>query len=121
MTAARPAKRSMLLRCYFEPRSNRQISAGRYTVRRKRPRRHKERVHLADVVIDDRLATLEPERLDQLADALARQLGIIIEQPMDLVLKWTSLDAAGSRRYACGVADRNATLIVFRPSSTVGR
>src|SRR5215207_5456390 len=54
----------------------------------KRPRRRREQwPHLAQIVIDDRLAALEPELGDQLADALARQPRISLEQPMDLVLK----------------------------------
>jgi hypothetical protein len=54
----------------------------------KRPRWWREqRLDLMQVVIDDRLAALEPERRDQLSDPLARQLGIGLQQPVDLVLE----------------------------------
>ena len=51
------------------------------------PRRRKQRPHLAQIVIDDRLAALEPERRDQLPHPLPRHLRILLEQPMDLVLE----------------------------------
>jgi hypothetical protein len=54
----------------------------------KRPRwRREQRPHLAQVVIDDRLAAIKPQRRDQLPDALARQLRIGLQQPVDLVLE----------------------------------
>ena len=54
----------------------------------KRPRRRREqRPHLAQVVIDDRLAAIEAQRRDQLPDPLTRQRRIAVEQPMDLVLE----------------------------------
>src|SRR5215213_1463607 len=54
----------------------------------KRPRRRREqRADFAQVVVDDRLAAIETELHDQLADALPRQLRIRPEQPVDLVLE----------------------------------
>ena len=49
-----------------------------------RPRRRpKQRPHLAHVIIDDRLDAPIAQRLDQLADPLARQLRIVLQQAMD--------------------------------------
>src|SRR5215208_1715854 len=54
----------------------------------KRPRRRREqRADFAQVVVDDRLAAIETELHDQLADALPRQPRIRPEQPVDLVLE----------------------------------
>ena len=54
----------------------------------KRPRRRrKQPPHLAQIVIDDRLAAIEAKRRDQLTDTLAGQLRIGPQQPMDLVLE----------------------------------
>ena len=54
-------------------RSNWQTSPGPIDRPLKRPRRRREqRPHLAQIVIDDRLAAIEAQRRDQLADALAR-------------------------------------------------
>ena len=55
----------------------------------KRPRRRREqRPDLAQVVIDDRLAAREAQRLDQLADPLTPgSFGSLAQQPMDLVLE----------------------------------
>jgi hypothetical protein len=65
----------------------------------KRPRRPKHRADLAQVVIDDRLATIEPQRRDQLPDPLPGHRGIVLEQPMDLVLEPIELRTpAGARR-----------------------
>ena len=58
----------------------------------KRPRaRREQRPDLTQVVIDDRLAAIKPQRRDQLADALPRQLRIAAQQPMDLVPKRVQL------------------------------
>jgi hypothetical protein len=51
------------------------------------PRRQEHRSDLAQVVVNDRLAARIAQRLDQLAHPLPRQLGLLPEQPMDLVLK----------------------------------
>ena len=74
----------------------------------KRPRRRREqRPHLAQVVIDDRLATLKAQRHDQLPDTLAGQLRISLQQPVDLVLERIKLrsrrlagDIPAAHRYA---------------------
>jgi hypothetical protein len=52
-----------------------------------RPLPFEQRPHLTQIVIQDRLAAVEPERLDQLADADPRQLRILLQQPTDLVPK----------------------------------
>jgi hypothetical protein len=39
---------------------------------------------LADALVDDRLATVEAERLDQLTDADRRQPWVLAQQPRDL-------------------------------------
>ena len=52
-----------------------------------RPGRVEQRPHLPQVVIDDRLAAVEPERRDQLPDPLPRQLRVGLQQPMDLLLE----------------------------------
>jgi hypothetical protein len=57
---------------------------------RPRPRRE-QRAHLAKVVIDDRLAARKAQRRDQFPDALARQLRISLQQPMDLILERVEL------------------------------
>jgi len=46
-----------------------------------------QRAHLAQVVIDDRLAALKARQRDQLAHPLARQLRISPQQAVDLVLE----------------------------------
>src|SRR5215211_3268892 len=56
----------------------------------KRPRRLKQRPHLAQVVFDDRLAAVEA----QLADPLPGQPRIALQQPVDLLLKRVQLRAA---------------------------
>jgi hypothetical protein len=53
----------------------------------KRPWPHEQRPDLTQIVIDDRLAAIEPQRLDQLPDPLPRHRRILPEQPVDLVLK----------------------------------
>src|SRR6202007_1022832 len=62
----------------------------------------KQRAHLAQVVIDDRLAADKAERLDQLPDPDARQLRVLAKQPVDLLLErielGRSLRAAEARR-----------------------
>jgi hypothetical protein len=50
-------------------------------------RRQKQRPDLAQIIIDDRLAALEPQRRDQLADPLTRHPRIAAQQPVDLVLE----------------------------------
>jgi hypothetical protein len=49
------------------------------------PACRKQRPDLAQVVIDDRLAAIKPERRDQLPDPHARQFGIRREQLVDLI------------------------------------
>jgi len=51
----------------------------------------KQRAHLAQVVIDDRLAAPIAQRLDQLADPDTGQLRLVVQQPMDLLLKRVEL------------------------------
>ena len=51
------------------------------------PRRHEQRPHVAQIVIDDRLAAIEPQRRDQLTDPLAGHLGVTAQQLVDLVLE----------------------------------
>jgi hypothetical protein len=50
-------------------------------------RRREQCPHLAQVVVEDRLRPGVAERLDQLADPLPRQLGILAQQPMNLALE----------------------------------
>jgi hypothetical protein len=55
---------------------------------RERPRRRcKQRPHLAEVVIDDRLARTAAQRLKQLTDPDPRKRRILAQQPMDLLLE----------------------------------
>jgi hypothetical protein len=51
------------------------------------PRPGEQRADLAQVVIDDRLAPVEPQRRDQLTDPLPGQRRVLPEQSMDLVLE----------------------------------
>ena len=66
-------------------------------------RRQEQRPHLAQVVIDDRLAAIEPKRRDQLPDPLTRQPRIAAKQPMDLVLERIELRP----RRRAGIARRH--------------
>ena len=71
-----------------------------------RPGRHQQRPDLAQVVIDDRLAAVEPQRRDQLPDPLSAHRRLVAKQPMDLRLERIELRAhrpapiAGRRRRA---------------------
>src|SRR4051812_29805837 len=69
-----------------------------------------ERPDLADVVIDDRLAAAEPQRSDQLADALPRQPRVTAQQLVDLILKRIEL------RARLRADARNAARTVLRDS-----
>jgi hypothetical protein len=60
-----------------------------------RPRHREQRPDLAQVVIDDRLTAVEPQRRDQLPNTLPRQVRVILQQPVDLVLERIEL---GTRR-----------------------
>ena len=51
---------------------------------RAQPQEH--RADLAQVVINDRLAAIEPQRLDLLPHPHARELRVVLQQPVDLVL-----------------------------------
>jgi hypothetical protein len=55
--------------------------------------RVKQRPHLGEVVVDDRLAAIEAELCDQLADALAGELGVGRKQPVDLLFEAIELRA----------------------------
>jgi hypothetical protein len=84
-------------------------------------RRREQWPHLAQVVVDDRLAAIEPERRDQLADPLAGQLRIAAQQPVDLVLERIKLRPArrppiDRRRVA---ADRAADRVPVQPRPTM--
>lgn len=58
----------------------------------KRPRwRREQRPDLAQIVVDDRLAAIEAQWHDQPPDALARQLWVRLQQPVDLVLERVEL------------------------------
>jgi hypothetical protein len=59
----------------------------------KRPGRGEQRADLAQVVIDDRLAPVEPQRRDQLTDPLPGHRRVLAQQPMDLRLKRVELRA----------------------------
>jgi hypothetical protein len=50
-------------------------------------RRREQRPQLAQIVVQDRLGARVAERLDQLPDPLTGQLGILAQQPVDLVLE----------------------------------
>ena len=80
----------------------------------KRPGRIKQRPHLAQVAIDDRLAAIEPQRRDELPDPLPGQLRVGLQQPVDLDLNGSSFDPAAGREYFGAVAERNAERIVLR-------
>ena len=84
----------------------------------KRPRRRrKQRPDLAQIVIDDRLGRRAAQRLEQLADPDPRQLGVVLEQPMDLVLEGIELGprrrAAIDRRLVA--VDRLADRVAMQP------
>jgi hypothetical protein len=74
----------------------------------------KQRAHLAQVVIDDRLAADKAERLDQLPDPDARQLRVLAKQPWISSLNGSSLDGRSGQRKPGGASERSATLIVLR-------
>jgi hypothetical protein len=59
----------------------------------KRPRRDEQRPDFAQVVIDDRLAAVEPQRRDQLPDSLPADRRVLAEQPVDLRLEGVQLGA----------------------------
>ena len=61
-----------------------------------RPRRV-ERAQLSDVVIDQRLAAVEAQLADQLEHADRGQLGVLAQQPLDLLFG-SSFDAPTRRR-----------------------
>ena len=46
-----------------------------------------DRTDLAQIVINDRLAAIKPQRLDLLPHPHARQLRVVLQQPVDLVLE----------------------------------
>ncbi len=56
---------------------------------RARPR--EQWAHLTQIIIDDRLATIEPERLDQLTDPHPRQLRVPAQQIVNLLLERVEL------------------------------
>jgi hypothetical protein len=56
---------------------------------RARPR--EQWTHLTQIIIDDRLATIEPERLDQLTDSHPGQLRVPPQQIVDLLLERVEL------------------------------
>jgi hypothetical protein len=67
----------------------------------KRPgRRQEERPDLAQIVVDDGLATNKARRRDQFANLLTRQPRIATEQPMDLTVNGSSFEPLGTRRSA---------------------
>lgn len=53
----------------------------------RRPDGPEQRPHLAQIVIEDRLAAIPPQRLEQLADPNPGQSRITVQQPMDLRLE----------------------------------
>jgi hypothetical protein len=79
-----------------------------------RARPEKQRPHPAQVIVRDRLAAYEAERLDQLAHPHPRQPRIVLQQPMDLVLERIQLDGRSGQRNVGGAPDRNAARIVLR-------
>jgi hypothetical protein len=48
---------------------------------------HEDRADLAQIVIHDRLAAIKPQRLDLLTHPHTRELRIVLQQPVDLVLE----------------------------------
>jgi hypothetical protein len=56
-----------------------------------RPRTREQRAHLPQIIIDDRLATIEPERLDHLTDSHPGQLRVPPQQIVDLLLERVEL------------------------------
>ena len=79
-----------------------------------RPPPQKQRPDLTQLVIRDRLAAVEPQRLDLLTHTHARKLRIVLEQPVDLILDGCSFDATAGRWYRGGPGERTARLTVFR-------
>jgi hypothetical protein len=59
-----------------------------------RPHPEKEWPHLAQVIVDDRLAAIDPQRLDLLTNPHPAQPRVVLQQPVDLVLERIQL-----RRY----------------------
>jgi hypothetical protein len=60
-------------------------------------RRQEQRPHLAQIVINDRLASRAAQRRQQLAHAHPRQLGVLAQQPVDLILNGSSTRGCGAR------------------------
>ena len=56
-----------------------------------RPELQEHGPDLAQVIVDDRLAAIEPQRLDLLPDSHPRQLRVVLQQPVDLVLERVEL------------------------------
>src|SRR5271165_5184890 len=84
-----------------------------------RARLHEQRAHLAQVVIDDRLAAIETERLDQLPDPDPRQLRITAQQIVDLLLERVQLRQAlrSTKRRRSIRAQRSPDRVASQPSA----
>jgi hypothetical protein len=80
----------------------------------KRPGRIKQRPHLAQIVIDDRVAAIEPQRLDQLPDPLPVSFASALSSRWISSLNGSSFDPAAGREYFGALEDRNADRIVLR-------
>jgi hypothetical protein len=52
-----------------------------------RPELEEHGPDFAQVVVDDRLAAIEPQRLDLLTNTDTAQLRVVLQQPVDLVLE----------------------------------
>jgi hypothetical protein len=83
----------------------------------RRPRRAKQRPHLAQVVIEDRLAAVPAQQLKQLTDPHTRQITVLAKQPRDLGLEWIDLRATPLtrvlRRLVAG--DRSPDRLAMQP------
>jgi hypothetical protein len=80
----------------------------------KRPGRREQRADLAQIVIDDRLAPLEPNGA---ISSRIRCPGIAASSPSSRwisALNGSSFEPAGARRYTGGFSERNARRTVLR-------
>jgi hypothetical protein len=81
-----------------------------------RPRPDEQPAHLAQVVVDDRLAAVEPQQLDQLPDTDTGQPRITLQQPWISSLNGSSFDGRPGHLNVGGRDERNAEPIVLRAS-----
>jgi hypothetical protein len=78
------------------------------------PRPQEQRPHLAQIIVDDRLAAHEAQRLDQLAHPHARQRGSSLSSRWISSLNGPSFDGRSGQRNPGSASERNAARIVLR-------